>query len=198
MCPELETPPLRADAARNRQRILDVAREVVSSGQLSPSLNGIAKRAGVGVGTVYRHFADHQALIEALAEQQLDSLIAALDDALREPDPNARLAAMFRRTLALIAANPCLSRILATDASYRERTAEKLAMIEASIGAILAKAQAAGGLRSDVTSDDVQRLICGVEHAVRLSPDREAATQRYTAILLAGLRPEAPTGPPAF
>ncbi|MES2644918.1 MAG: helix-turn-helix domain-containing protein [Myxococcota bacterium] len=179
--------PLRADAARNRRRILDVAREVVAAGDLTPSLNDIARRAGVGVGTVYRHFADHRALVEALAVEHLGALVANARAALEEPDPLVAIERILRSTLAMELSDRSLGAVLASDAAYRERTAAGFAELEHAVAALLARARAAGVIRPDLTPQDLQRLICGIEHAVRSGPDQPAAAARYASVLLAGL-----------
>src|SRR5437764_10603461 len=87
--------PLRSDAERNRRLILDAAREAFATGGLQVSLDEIARRAGVGVGTVYRRFADKEALIDALFEDSLGELVAQAEEALRDEDPWAGFVRWF-------------------------------------------------------------------------------------------------------
>src|SRR5205085_4050006 len=101
--PQKSTPqkPLRKDAARNRQRILDAAYELFAARGLSATLNDIAHYAGFGVGTVYRHFPDREQLIDGLFEQRIDEVAALLQEALEDPDPWRGLTTFLERNLAL-------------------------------------------------------------------------------------------------
>src|SRR5437764_14910889 len=97
--------PLRKDAERNRQRILDAARELFAERGLGATLNEIARHAGVGVGTVYRRYPDKAVLIDELFEQRLAEVIELLDAAREDPDPWHALVAFMTRMLELQAAN---------------------------------------------------------------------------------------------
>src|SRR5438874_4815085 len=97
--------PMRKDAARNRQRILVAARELFAQRGLSATLNDLAQHAGVGVGTVYRHFPDREQLIEGLFEERIDALAAAMESALEDPDPWRGVAGFLERGLELQAAD---------------------------------------------------------------------------------------------
>jgi AcrR family transcriptional regulator len=88
--------PLRKDAARNRERILEAARDLFQQRGLSASLNDIAHHAGVGVGTVYRHFPDKDQLVEGLFEQRMQALVTRMEQALADPDPWRGLTAFIR------------------------------------------------------------------------------------------------------
>src|SRR3954468_23752179 len=91
--------PLRADAALNRQRLLDAASELFAERGLSVTLNDIAHHAGVGVGTAYRRFANKEAVIDALFEQRLGDVAALADDALRDEDAWHGLVSFLERSL---------------------------------------------------------------------------------------------------
>src|SRR5207248_4027407 len=97
--------PLRADAERNRQRILDAARELFADRGLGVTLNDIAHHAGVGVGTVYRRFPDKKQLIDGLFEQRLEDLVALMDLAVSDPDPWRGLSGFLEHALELQAAD---------------------------------------------------------------------------------------------
>src|ERR1700733_7197528 len=88
--------PLRKDAARNRELILQAARDLFQQRGLSASLNDIAHHAGVGVGTVYRHFPDKDQLAEGLFEQRIEDLVTRMEQALADPDPWRALASFIR------------------------------------------------------------------------------------------------------
>src|SRR5229473_6040348 len=95
--------PLRRDAERNRQRILRAAGEVFTERGLQATLDDVAERAGVGVGTVYRRFPDKEALVEALFTERLDTLVHFGEQALAEPDPWAGLATFLEQAASVIA-----------------------------------------------------------------------------------------------
>ncbi len=181
-------PPLRADAARNRARILKVARKVIAGGDLAPALNEIARQAGVGVGTVYRHFADHRALLEALVEDRFNEVLVHARAALAERDPEAGVANLFRATLALALSDPSVGAVFSSDAAHN-RIAARMAELEGVVEALLDKARKAGVIRRDLVTVDMWHLVCGVERAVRAGGDSHATAERYTSIVLAGLRP---------
>src|SRR5947209_3658036 len=91
--------PLRKDAERNRQLILDAARELFAERGLGVTLNDVAHYAGLGVGTVYRRFPDKALLIDALFEQRLEEIIHMLKESLNDPDPWHGLTAFLERVL---------------------------------------------------------------------------------------------------
>src|ERR671933_90846 len=105
-------PPLRRDAERNRQRILDAARELFAERGLAVTLNDVADHAGVGVGTVYRRFPDKAELVEALFEQRLEGIVGLLEEALENPDPWLGLEGFLERVLELQANDRGLKDIL--------------------------------------------------------------------------------------
>src|SRR5438552_7742440 len=91
--------PLRRDAERNRQRILDAARELFTERGLTVTLNDIAHHAGCGVGTVYRRFPDKELLIDALFEERIDELVDFANEGLADPDPWHGLVRFLERAL---------------------------------------------------------------------------------------------------
>src|SRR5436189_2462609 len=94
-------PALRKDAERNRQRILDAARELFAEQGLGVTLNDVAHHAGVGVGTVYRRFPDKSHLIEELFEKEVGELVSFMEEAVDDPDPWRGLTGCLRRNLEL-------------------------------------------------------------------------------------------------
>ena len=110
---ELTDRPLRKDAERNRQRILDAARELFAERGLEPSLNDVAHHAGVGVGTVYRRFASKEELLETLFEESLHELTNLAEIALQQPDSWDALAWYVERMCALTATDRGLREIRA-------------------------------------------------------------------------------------
>src|ERR1700742_905052 len=97
--------PLRKDAARNRARILEAARDLFQQRGLSASLNEIAHHAGVGVGAVYRHFPNKDELVEGLFEQRVAEIVARMEPALEDPDPWHGLTEFVRHSTDMQAAD---------------------------------------------------------------------------------------------
>lgn len=183
----------RADAVRSRERILEVAR---THDARELRLNDVARDAGLGVGTVYRHFPTVRDLVEALSMQSLARLATAADAAAREPDELTALCGFIRAALDLQLEDPGLQSVLtdlerADPVVHGECTAAR-AQVHAGYAAVLARAQRAGAVRRDLSAAQLQLLVCGVEHAARLgSPgDRDVLLD----VLLAGIRPAALVG----
>ncbi len=177
-------PTLRSDAARSRARILDVAR-----GQAAQDLrlNRIAHEAGVGVATVYRHFPTVHALVEALTAETVQQMLAFSHQAASAADPDAALSLYLQSVLTLQLDNDGLQTILlAPDDETAEMRAAK-SQILAAASTILQRAKAAGAVRHDLPVEQLEHLVCGIEHAVRLGvPDDREPLLR---VLLAGIRP---------
>ncbi|WP_395244433.1 TetR/AcrR family transcriptional regulator [Agromyces sp. MMS24-K17] len=179
------TPVQRADAARSRVRILDVAR------QCDPAdlrLNDVARRAGVGVGTVYRHFPTVHALLEAVVTSDLERYRELARRAAAEPDPAVALDLLVRDGLALQLEDGGLQAVLlaSEDASADVATLKReLAQVA---DAVVAAAREAGVVRADLTTARLQHLVCGIEHAVRIGGDDDRGFLLDT--MLAGIRAE--------
>ena len=193
--------PLRADAARNRERVLAVARAAVEAGDASLALNEVARRAGVGVGTVYRHFPTRQALLEAVADEPLDQLLAGMRAAEAEPDPLAALTLLVRTAVVVETGHAGFAEVLTAPCAAAAATAAKKAELMAAGERVLARARASGVVRPDLDAGDVQRLVCGMGYAARIGGDgadsadgagghdSAARADRYTEVLIAGMRP---------
>ncbi|MFJ8630775.1 TetR/AcrR family transcriptional regulator [Streptomyces sp. NPDC093568] len=185
----MPTSPLRKDAARNWERIVAVARELVDEG--TPlQLNDIARRVQMGVGTVYRHFPTAEALLETLATPTLEALVAHGEGALADDDPGRALAGFLTRTIEAQVTDAALPPVAAAPTDALPRTTElKEAMW--SIGSqLLGRAQEAEVVRADLTSADLVPLMCGVAFAATVhgGPDSRVETaRRYLTTLLEGL-----------
>ncbi|MEV4343389.1 TetR family transcriptional regulator [Actinoplanes sp. NPDC049596] len=184
--PSLNPEKLRADSARVRERMLSVARERLLGGDTDLPMNAIAKAAEVGVGTAYRHFPSHQVLLEALAADSFAALVADARAAERDADAAAGFARIMGAGLRLMLADPALAAVLARPSFACDETVELGAELFEAFGAVLERARAEGAVRPGVSGDDLRRLMCGVQQAVRIG-DPEAA-DRYLDILLAGLQ----------
>jgi AcrR family transcriptional regulator len=176
------TPAARADAVRSRARILDAAR-AHDPGALR--LNDVAREAGVGVGTVYRHFPTTQALVEALSIETLRRLRDLAERATAEPDARTAMRTVLKETLDLQLEDGGLQAVL-TAAENAEGESRMLRdEVFSAFGALLARAQEEGSMRADVTVEQLQHLVCGIEHAVRLGSPADRPL--LLDILLAGL-----------
>lgn len=184
--PTTSTAALRADSARVRERMLAAARERVAAGELELPMNAIAKDAGVGVGTMYRHFPTRQALLESLATESFETLVARAKAA---PDGLDGLTELLRVALRCLLTDPSLAAVLANPTFECAETVVLSQELSGAFMRLLDKTKKAGAIRPDVTGDDLRRLMCGVQHAARSGGDSETAAERYLAILVKGLRP---------
>jgi AcrR family transcriptional regulator len=179
---------LRADAARNRASVINVARRQVAEGDLSLQMNSIAKLAGVGVGTVYRHFPTKQSLLESLAADSFVALIAEARLATAERDPAKALERLLHRALHLLVNDPGLAAVLAAPQFECAETLHLGFELGALVSTVLDRARRARVIRSDVTADDIRRLMCGGQQAMQIEPESDDKLELYLQILLAGLR----------
>jgi AcrR family transcriptional regulator len=188
--------PLRRDAERNRHRILEAAAEAFAERGLTITMDDIAERAGVGVGTVYRRFPQKELLIEALFEERVGELVAMAERALEEDDPWEALVGFLERAQALQATNRGLKELVLSTTHGRERVAcvrERLAPLA---DALVERAQASGQLRPDVDGTDlpiIQVMLGAVVDVTRdVAPD---TWRRMLAIVVDGLRAHDPHTP---
>jgi len=175
---------IRADALRSRERILAAARDHPRGGDVR--LNDLAREAGVGVGTVYRHFPTQQALTEALSMGTLARMLAVARAALSEPEASVAFTGLVREALELQLSDGGLQAVLMSPDGESAEVRETKQEIYAAFSAVLQRAQAEKAVRPEVNVIDVQHLICGLEHSVRLGD--EGSRDLYTAVILAGLR----------
>jgi AcrR family transcriptional regulator len=177
---------LRADSARNRAHLLDCARTMLAADPASPSLNSLAQAAGVGVGTVYRHFPNTRILLESVAVDSFADLLERVRVLSDEPNSSVAFEQMIRTTFDRQAHDPGLAAALALPTFQCADMHDLAAEFSGVVGAIITRARAAGALRDDVTPDDIRRLLNGLRIATRkLSP---AKSSQYVDVLLAGLR----------
>ena len=178
----------RADAVRSRERILDVAR---SHDVRALRLNDVARDAGVGIGTVYRHFPTVRSLIEALSLASLARLQDAADTAAQDPEPQRALEQFLGEALDLQLEDAGLETVLTDleriDPAMHTECAAARSTIFAGYAAVLVRARRAGVVRDDLSAAQLQLLVCGIEHAVRLGDPADRTV--LLDILLAGIRP---------
>jgi AcrR family transcriptional regulator len=165
MSPPLETErPQRADARRNRERILDGAREAFAAVGADAQMDEVARLAGVGVGTVYRHFATKDALLAELVRQKLSRMTVNTREALAGGgEPFAVFADLLRRNAALAARDAALQYAMlgAGEGVWEQASAEQAELLGLT-AELMSQAQRAGSMRPDVTAADIPMLMCGV------------------------------------
>jgi AcrR family transcriptional regulator len=178
---------MRADARRNRERLLEAAVELFAERGDDVSLNAVAKRAGVGIGTLYRHFPDRDALVEEAYRAEVAHLSDAARELLAKHPPDVALERWMARFVAYAAAkrgmHGALQQISARTGLFSESREQMLR----AIGALLDAGVAAGVLRSDVSADDVRRAMLALWS---LTADEAAPAQAATLIriIVDGLR----------
>ncbi|XVQ15862.1 TetR/AcrR family transcriptional regulator [Spirillospora sp. CA-255316] len=181
--------PLRKDAERNRQRILQAAREVFAERGLEVTLDDIARHAGVGVGTVYRRFPGKEALVEALFEDQADRLLERARQALEDDDPWEGLTGFLTGIAEEFAANRGLREVILSGAHGRDKIAQRRDLLVPALQALVSRAQQAGALRPDIDASDlplIHHMLGSVGiHTHHVRPE---AWRRYLAVILDGLR----------
>jgi AcrR family transcriptional regulator len=184
------TTPLRKDAARNWDRIVAVARALVDDG-VPLQLNDVARRAELGVGTVYRHFPTPEALLEVVATPCLETLAAHGEQALADTDPWRALESFLLHTVEAQVGDMSLATVAAAPTDALPRTTELKRSLWSAGTRLLDRARAAGVVRPDLTAEDLVPLMCGVAYAANVhlgTTDRVGTARRYLAILLTGLR----------
>lgn len=198
--PATTTRPLRADAERNRLRILEAAGEVFAERGLSASVDEVAARAGVGVGTVYRRFAEKELLIESLFEQRIGELVAIGEHALELEDPWEGLTHFIDAGSAFHARNRALRELIFESGERREWITKARARLKPITDELVTRGQASGQVRDDLVVFDVPlidlMLAGAMDHTERISPE---LWRRLLQIVLDGLRRSraAPTPLPA-
>ncbi|MEW2482013.1 helix-turn-helix domain-containing protein [Mycobacterium sp. NPDC049093] len=180
---------MRADAARNRARVLEVAYETFAADGLAVPIDEIARRAGVGAGTVYRHFPTKEALFQAVIAERIRGVVEEGRTLLAEADPADALFAFLRSmVLQWGAADRGLVDALAgsgidVNTVVPEAEGEYLSVL----GDLLAAAQRAGTARGDVTVADVKALLVGCQAMQSYNAD---VAERVTSVVFDGLRAE--------
>jgi len=178
--------PLRADARRNRERLLDAALALFLEAGPDVPLEAVAKRAGVGIGTLYRHFPTREALVEAAYRSEVAHLAEAAGELLRDRAPDEALAAFMDRFVDYAATKRGLKRMLMSVAeSGSDVFADTRTQITAAVASLVEAGIAAGTIRSDVDADDVLRAM-GAVWAVPAGSEDQA--RRVLMLVMDGLR----------
>jgi AcrR family transcriptional regulator len=183
---------LRADATRNRKQLLEVASRVFASADAEPSMRAIAREAGVGIATLYRHFPSRESLVDAVYQDQ----VARLTDGARELLTELAPPAALRRWMDLFGdwiatKNGMLDTLLAMIEAGTIAHLQTRDELLAAIDAILDAGRATGELRTDVSAEDIAAGLIGIFTVAR-PPEHEARAGRLLNLLMDGLRPAAP------
>lgn len=180
--------PMRADARRNREQLLEVASDAFSEHGVDASLEGIARRAGVGIGTLYRHFPSRDALLEAVFRRNLDQLADSADELLRDLPADRALDEWMRRFVNYVAGKKGLANhlktVLSADSPLFSYAHERM---NTSISGLVLAAAAAGAIREDVDPADLLRALSGV-CLMADEPGWQEQACRICSLLMDGLR----------
>jgi AcrR family transcriptional regulator len=182
--------PLRADAERNRKRILGAAADVFTTRGLEATLDDVAKHAGVGVGTVYRRFPDKGSLLDALFEERIDAVIALAEQIEDEPDAWTALVTFLQRLAELLAENRGLRELLLFAAHGHRGAAYARDQMRPVVDRLLTRAKAAGQVRADLSATDMPVIEFMISATAAYTRDvRPELWRRYLALILDSLRP---------
>jgi AcrR family transcriptional regulator len=193
---------MRADALRNRAAVLDAAEQVFSEEGLSAPIDDIARRAGVGVGTVYRHFPTKEALFEAIVKDRIEAIVERAEQLAKHADAAEALFSHISELIQVAVAKKDLvdelERWWGTLPTEKIHARAKQRLSE--IGEkLLRRAQAAGVVRPDLSPEDLTAMMMGACEGAccpMIAPDRrKEVAGRIVEVLCAGLRPGAPSGP---
>jgi AcrR family transcriptional regulator len=184
---EVEPRALRADARRNRAKVLEAARGEFANGGLDAQMDEIARRAGVGVGTVYRHFPNKVVLLQALADERFQGLADAARAGLTADDAWEGFVEFMTYSARTMAEDRSLAEAMGQHPGLCESAAER-SQLRGLTDQLVARAQSDGRLRADVGPDDIPALVCGIGRAVDAkSGEPTMPWDRYLRIILAGL-----------
>ncbi len=178
--------PKRADARRNYDKVLAAAREAFAEGGESTALEEIARRAGVGIGTLYRNFPNRQALLETLYLEEVEGICRLAEEQRESADPWEALTSWFERFIGYIATKQALAAELT---NYLDRDAQLFKSSRAALWAagepLLTRAQEAGVVRPDAEIGDVMHMVMGIAKIPSTDPSQ---TTHIVRIALDGLR----------
>jgi AcrR family transcriptional regulator len=178
----------RADALRNRERVLEAAKIIFSSGGADASLEAVARRAGVGIGTLYRHFPTRETLYEAVYRREVEQLSELAEQLKNEPEPVDALRRWLGSNVEFVATKKGMSAALtlAAQASPELRSYSFDRLTKAA-SALLGRAVAAGQIRGDVSAEDLIRALVGMCY-MHDQPGWQHTVLRLLDVFVEGLR----------
>jgi AcrR family transcriptional regulator len=178
----------RADAVRNRERVLEAAKVVFSAGGPDASLEAVARTAGVGIGTLYRHFPTREALFEAVYRREVQHLADLAEDLKRKEQPVEALRHWMRSNVKFVATKKGMSAALAL-AAYKNSTLMSYSFdrLTRAVGGLLDRAIAAGEIRDDISPEDLIRALVGMCYT-HDQPGWQTSVLRLVDVFIDGLR----------
>jgi AcrR family transcriptional regulator len=187
--PPREGRPLRADALRNRAKVLEAAETVFDTRGTGASTEEVAREAGVGIGTVFRHFPTKEALLEAVYVTRLRKLAEEAGVLASAGDPGEAFFAFFTRVVGHAATKNAFSAALVeAGVDLRETTAETGQELKRALATLLTRAQEAGAIRHDVGLPEVMTLLVGASQAAEYTGGDQGVRDRALAVVFDGLR----------
>jgi AcrR family transcriptional regulator len=180
---------LRADAERNRRRVLEVGHRVFASEGLAVPIDEVARRAGLGVGTLYRHFPTKEALIAAIVVSKIEEVTAEARGLLESEKPSETLFAFLVRMIEGWSQKKDFMEALASAGIDLKEVARAKAELHAELGKLLEIAQAAGGVRRDISIREIIALIAGTFGSLERHGLSAKERDRMLAVVFDGLRP---------
>jgi AcrR family transcriptional regulator len=178
----------RADAVRNRERVLGAAKAVFSAGGPEASLEAVAKRAGVGIGTLYRHFPTRESLFEAVYRREVEQLSELAEQLMNAKDPVEALRRWLRSNVEFVATKKGMAAALAlTFQSSSELAAFSMERLTKAVGSLLDRAVKAGEMRPDIGPEDLLRALVGMCY-MHDQPGWQSTALRLLDVFVDGLR----------
>jgi AcrR family transcriptional regulator len=186
----------RADAVRNRERVLEAAKAVFSAGGPDASLEAVAKRAGVGIGTLYRHFPTREALFEAVYRREVQQLVELAEQLESAAEPVDALRRWLRSNVEVVATKKGMLAALALAVhGSSELYAYGFERLTKAVGALLDRAVAAGEVRGDISPEDLLRTLVGMCY-MHDQPGWQESVLRLVDVFVDGLRVQTNVGRP--
>src|SRR3984893_17457401 len=178
----------RSDAVRNRERVLEAAKAVFSAGGADASLEAVAKRAGVGIGTLYRHFPTREALFEAVYRREVEQLSELAEQLKSDASPVDALRSWLRSNVELVATKKGMIAALALVVQApSELYAYSFDRLTKAVGTLLHRAVAAGEIRADISPEDLLRALIGMCY-LHDQPGWQSTVLRLMDVFVDGLR----------
>jgi AcrR family transcriptional regulator len=178
----------RVDAVRNRERVLDAAKKVFSAGGPDASLEAVAREAGVGIGTLYRHFPTREALFEAVYRREVQQLADLAEELKEQPDAVEALRRWMRSNVRFVATKKGMLQALALAVDKNsELFAYSSDRLTQAVSGLLDRAIAAGEIRDDISAEDVLRALVGMSYT-HDQPGWQKSVLRLVDVFIDGLR----------
>jgi AcrR family transcriptional regulator len=181
---------MRADAQRNHEKILEAAEEIFALDGVAVPIDIVAERAGVGIGTLYRHFPTKESLYEAIVTTRIDGLVATANEFTNDPEPGVALCSFLREFAHQASEKQDLFEALEQNGvDIKTLFSERIDELMEKIDILRRRAADVGAIRCDVETSDIMNLVSGTCHAAGHAGVDEAGFERLLNIVIAGLQP---------